>query len=132
MNNIRDKILTNPSDLNPFEKDYHYFEFQDYPDPIERSKCGLIRLKIEWFLKSIFALVADFIEDIERTEDTVTTSRNDILAQMPSWQFLLTFLIFGFLSGFTFASMLNSYNRGFKAYGGSRTTLGNSLYDDDS
>ena len=45
MNNIRDKILTNPTDLNPFEKDYHYFEFQDYPDPIERSKCGLIRLK---------------------------------------------------------------------------------------
>ena len=40
MNNIRDKILTNPTDLNPFEKDYHYFEFQDYQDPvIERSKC---------------------------------------------------------------------------------------------
>ena len=37
MNNIRDKILTNPLDLNPFERDYHYFEFED--PKIERSKC---------------------------------------------------------------------------------------------
>ena len=36
MNNIRDKILTNPLDLNPFERDYHYFEFED--PKIERSK----------------------------------------------------------------------------------------------
>ena len=86
-------------------------------------------------LDSILALITDFIEDIESSDDddTVTTSRrSDIFENMPSWQFLFAFLVFGFLTGFSFGSMLNSQSsREFDSNGGSRT-LGNSLYYDDS